>query len=45
LCVAIALPSQGGTLGGWISDDTAVDGGLRPVDPPLGYPWANGLTL
>jgi hypothetical protein len=43
--VAIALPSQGGTLGGWISDDTAVDGGLRPVDPLLGYPWANGLTL
>lgn len=45
LCVAIALPSHGGTLGGWISDDTAVDGGFRPVDPLLGYPWANGLTL
>lgn len=36
LCVAIALPSHGGTLGGWISEDTAVEGGLRPVDPLLG---------
>jgi len=45
LCVAIARPSQGGTLGGWISEDTAVDGGFRAVDPPLGYPWANGFTL
>lgn len=32
-------------MGGWISDDTAVDGGFKPVDPLLGYPWANGLTL
>jgi len=45
LCVAIALPSQGGTLGGWMSDDTAVDGGFSDVDPLFGYPWANGLTL
>lgn len=44
LCVAIALPSHGGTLGGWISDDTAVDGGFSPVDP-ANDPWANGLTL